>query len=130
LLVWRPDNNIQDIRNKLFPIKREKVASLKGPILPAKRKQRSLSSLVVETPRVDVKAGLKGKRTKATRRRTSYATSPDKNETMKVSPKPESQDQTIEKHTVQQSTKVVTTANKKQVNITYFHVHYCCVICF
>jgi hypothetical protein len=73
--------------------------------------------LVVETPRVEVKAGLTGKRTTATRRRTDpHTTSADKNGTMKLSTDPESQVQLLEKHTTLQSTKVVTAANKKQVN--------------
>ncbi|KAG2606416.1 hypothetical protein PVAP13_4NG173500 [Panicum virgatum] len=36
-----PDHNLQDIRNKLFPIKKRKVDSVKTPTtLPPKRKQR------------------------------------------------------------------------------------------
>ncbi|GJM96564.1 hypothetical protein PR202_ga13414 [Eleusine coracana subsp. coracana] len=113
----RPDHNLQDIRNKIFPIKREKVASSKGAtgVLPAKRKQRSLSSLVVDTPRVEIKAAITGRRTIATRRRTaSHVSSPDRNGVINLSNKSESQDQMIEKHTASQSTKVIATANKKQ----------------
>jgi E3 ubiquitin-protein ligase DRIP len=73
---------------------------------------------VVETPRLEVKAGLTGKITKATRRRTApHTTSADKNGTMKSSTNPESQVQSLEKHTTLQSTKVATAANKKQVNM-------------
>jgi len=40
-LFRRPDHNLQDIRIKLFPIKKRKVDSVKAPTtLPPKRKQR------------------------------------------------------------------------------------------
>ncbi|XP_062214639.1 E3 ubiquitin protein ligase DRIP2-like [Phragmites australis] len=113
----RPDHNLQDIRNKLFPIKRRKVGSPRDPTvtLPAKRKQRSLSSLVVDTPRVVIKTGLTGKRSKATRRTpASRATSPGNNGTMKLPTKSESLDQKTEKSSALQSAKVATAANKKQ----------------
>ncbi|TVU45102.1 hypothetical protein EJB05_04575, partial [Eragrostis curvula] len=106
----RPDHNLQDLRNKLFPIKRDSPK-------PAKRKQRSLASLVVDTPNVEIKAGLTGKRTKATRRRTApRATSPNKTETVKLPTKTESQDHKNEKQSAPQSPEVATTANKKQRN--------------
>ncbi|KAG2585414.1 hypothetical protein PVAP13_6KG388866 [Panicum virgatum] len=99
----RPDHNLQDIRNKVFPIKARNVDSPKAPItLPAKRKQRSLSSLVVDTPSVAKRTGLTGKRTKATRRAAaSDATSPV--ETRRR-----------QKTLAQQSSKAATAANKKQ----------------
>uniref|UniRef100_J3LSP7 RING-type domain-containing protein n=1 Tax=Oryza brachyantha TaxID=4533 RepID=J3LSP7_ORYBR len=48
----RPDHNVQDIRNRVFPLKVRKVDTHKASTLtlPLKRKQRSLSSLVVDTP--------------------------------------------------------------------------------
>ncbi|KAJ1293662.1 hypothetical protein BS78_01G086000 [Paspalum vaginatum] len=110
----RPDHNLQDIRNKVFPIKTRNVDSPKTKItLPAKRKQRSLSSLVVDTPSVAMRTGLTGKRTKATRRAAaSDATSPGNNGAMKLPTKSESRDQKTEKSSQSQSTKAATTANK------------------
>ncbi|XP_072146853.1 E3 ubiquitin protein ligase DRIP2 isoform X1 [Setaria viridis] len=112
----RPDHNLQDIRNKLFPIKKKKVDSLKAPTtLPAKRKQRSLSSLVVDTPSVEKWTGLTGKRTKAKRRAAaSRATSSSNNGTMKLPAKSEGRDQKTEKTSALQSTKVAKTAKKNE----------------
>ncbi|PUZ37095.1 hypothetical protein GQ55_9G090200 [Panicum hallii var. hallii] len=112
----RPDHNLQDIRNKLFPIKKRKVDSLKAPTtLPPKRKQRSLSSLAVDTPSVAMRTGLTGKRTKGTRRAAVFhATSPGNNGTMKSSTKSEGRDQKIEKSSAPQSTKVATPAKKTE----------------
>ncbi|KAG2694045.1 hypothetical protein I3760_08G123200 [Carya illinoinensis] len=67
----RPDHNLQDLRVKIFPLKRRKV---EGPVdtatsfLPVKRKERSLSSLVVGTPKGPMQIGLTGRRTKAARK--------------------------------------------------------------
>ncbi|KAL9233235.1 hypothetical protein vseg_008259 [Gypsophila vaccaria] len=64
----RPDHNLQDIRAKVFPFKRRKVEAPEvSPTIahPAKRKERSLSSLVVSTPRVSVQGGVTGRRTRA-----------------------------------------------------------------
>ncbi|KAK9735319.1 hypothetical protein RND81_04G198600 [Saponaria officinalis] len=64
----RPDHNLQDIRAKVFPFKRRKVEAPEiSPAIsqPAKRKERSLSSLVVSTPRVSVQGGVTGRRTRA-----------------------------------------------------------------
>jgi len=83
--------------------------------LPAKRKQRSLSSLVVDTPSVVKRTGLTGKRTKAKRRAAaSRATSPVNNGTIKLPTKSENRDQKTEKSSASQSTKVATTANKTE----------------
>ena len=105
-LVWRPDHNLQDIRNKVFPIKKINVDAPKAiTTLPAKRKQRSLSSLVVDTPSVVKRTGLTGKRTKAKRRAAaSRATSPVNNGTMKLPTKPKNRDQKTEKSSASQST--------------------------
>jgi len=43
--------------------------------LPAKRKERSLSSLVVNTPRVSVQTTMTGRRTKPTRKASSLRSS-------------------------------------------------------
>ncbi|XP_061338133.1 E3 ubiquitin protein ligase DRIP2-like [Gastrolobium bilobum] len=67
----RPDNSLQDLRNKIFPFKRRKVkapAVVPSVLLPARRKERSLSSLVVSTPRVSTKVTLTGRRTKPSRK--------------------------------------------------------------
>ncbi|KAK4785777.1 hypothetical protein SAY86_002466 [Trapa natans] len=69
----RPDHNLQDIRTKIFPLKR-KIEALK--ILPTappqpKKKERLLSSLVVSTPKVSMQTGTTGRRTKALARRAA-----------------------------------------------------------
>lgn len=63
---------MQDLRAKLFPLKRKKERApevVSSISLPAKRKERSISSLVVSTPRVSAQAGTTGKRTKAATRK-------------------------------------------------------------
>ncbi|EOY11048.1 PREDICTED: E3 ubiquitin protein ligase DRIP2 isoform X2 [Theobroma cacao] len=68
----RPDHNLQDIRAKVFPFKRRKIRApevMPSTSPPAKRKERSLSSLVVSTPKVPMQTGLTGRRTKATARK-------------------------------------------------------------
>lgn len=70
----RPDHCLQDLRARIFPFKRRRVeASDISPsiTLPVRRKERSLSSLVVNTPRVATQRGLTGRRTKAYTRRAS-----------------------------------------------------------
>ncbi|KAJ6847080.1 E3 ubiquitin protein ligase DRIP2-like isoform X1 [Iris pallida] len=71
----RPDHNLQDVRSKIFPLKRRKVNAPEVPsiTLPIRRKERSLSSLVVNTPRVATKTGLTGRRTKTAARRRASA---------------------------------------------------------
>ncbi|CAN8247510.1 unnamed protein product [Cochlearia groenlandica] len=66
----RPDHILQDLRAKLFPLKRSKERTpevVSSTTLPAtaRRKERSISSLVVSTPRVSAQAGTTGKRTKS-----------------------------------------------------------------
>ncbi|KAJ0260014.1 E3 ubiquitin protein ligase DRIP2 [Hirschfeldia incana] len=66
----RPDHILQDLRAKIFPLKRKRD---KAPeiTLPARRKERSISSLVVDTPRVvPAQTGTTtGKRTKSLMRK-------------------------------------------------------------
>ncbi|KAM0951785.1 putative transcription factor C2H2 family [Dioscorea sansibarensis] len=65
------DHNLQDLRAKIFPYKRVKVEApevLSSVSIPVKRKERSLSSLVVTTPRVGNQSGLTGRRTKTSRK--------------------------------------------------------------
>uniref|UniRef100_A0A804N4Z5 RING-type domain-containing protein n=1 Tax=Zea mays TaxID=4577 RepID=A0A804N4Z5_MAIZE len=69
----RADHNIQDVRSKFFPFKRKKVNAeeAESPImLPVKVKERSISSLVVNTPRV-TPAALTGRRTRAVTRKAA-----------------------------------------------------------
>ncbi|GAB4836009.1 hypothetical protein Ancab_000927 [Ancistrocladus abbreviatus] len=64
----RPDHSLQYTRAKIFPLKRRKVEALEAvpsSSPPAKRKERSLSSLVVSTPRVPIQTGVTGRRTRA-----------------------------------------------------------------
>ncbi|KAG6586312.1 E3 ubiquitin protein ligase DRIP2, partial [Cucurbita argyrosperma subsp. sororia] len=71
----RPDHNLQDIRAKIFPLKRRKITAPEvSPLatLPVKRKERSLSSLVVNTPKVPIQSsGLTGRRSKNVARKAS-----------------------------------------------------------
>ncbi|KAM1251062.1 hypothetical protein ACFX2J_033371 [Malus domestica] len=77
----RPDHNLQDIIAKIFPVKGKKVDTPEANVpeandpdvtpssLPVKRKERSLSSLVVSTPKVPLQSGLTGKRSRALSRK-------------------------------------------------------------
>ncbi|XAR61139.1 hypothetical protein NMG60_11034762 [Bertholletia excelsa] len=70
----RPDHNLQDVRGKIFPFKRRKMMAPEATpsvMLPARRKERSLSSLVVCTPRVSAQTALTGRRSKAIARKAS-----------------------------------------------------------
>ncbi|XP_044497961.1 E3 ubiquitin protein ligase DRIP2-like isoform X2 [Mangifera indica] len=70
----RADNNLQDIRAKIFPYRRRKVQApevMHSVSLPVKRKERSLSSLVVSTPKVPLQTGLTRKRTKGSARKAA-----------------------------------------------------------
>ncbi|RRT70835.1 hypothetical protein BHE74_00027674 [Ensete ventricosum] len=70
----RPDHNLQDLRAKIFPFKRRKVEAPENfPLLslPVRRKERSLSSLVVNTPRLATQTGLTGRQTRAVARRAA-----------------------------------------------------------
>ncbi|KAI3449722.1 hypothetical protein Pfo_006387 [Paulownia fortunei] len=74
----RLDHNLQDVRAKIFPYKRIKVKApevLSPVTLPAKRKERSLSSLVVSTPRVSTQSGMTGRRSKSIARKASRGSS-------------------------------------------------------
>lgn len=77
----RPDHNLQDVRSKIFPYKRRKVNNseiVQSIVLPVRRKERSLSSLVVNTPRMVTHTSLTGRRTKAAARKasTSHGSNP------------------------------------------------------
>ncbi|XP_075090003.1 E3 ubiquitin protein ligase DRIP2-like [Nicotiana tabacum] len=68
----RPDHNLEDVRAKIFPYKRRKVKApeiVPSITLPVRRKERSLSSLVVSTPRVSTQTGMTGKRSKSVARK-------------------------------------------------------------
>ncbi|CAL5193710.1 unnamed protein product [Lathyrus oleraceus] len=75
----RPDHTKQDVRAKIFPLKGRKVKEPEvvaaSVPLPAKRKERSLSSLVVNTPRVSAQSTMTGRRTKPTRKASSMRSS-------------------------------------------------------
>ncbi|KAI7750251.1 hypothetical protein M8C21_015960, partial [Ambrosia artemisiifolia] len=68
----RPDHSLQDVRWKIFPSKRRRVKApeaVPSVTLPLRRKERSLSSLVVCTPRVSPQTNLTGKRSKGPSRK-------------------------------------------------------------
>ncbi|XWS36378.1 hypothetical protein CRYUN_Cryun20dG0079900 [Craigia yunnanensis] len=69
----RPDHNLQDVRAKIFPLKRRKVRApeVVPPVtVPTRRKERSLSSLVVNAPKVSTQTTMTGRRTKAVARKS------------------------------------------------------------
>lgn len=69
--MCRPDHNLQDIRARVFPSKKRNTKALEASSsvrLPAKRKERCLSSLVVSAPKVSMQASLTGKRKTRTRK--------------------------------------------------------------
>jgi len=71
----RADHSLQDVRSKLFPFKRKKIKAeevASSIALPTKRKERSISSLVVNTPKVKT-TGLTGRRTRAVARKAAAA---------------------------------------------------------
>ncbi|CAD6213685.1 unnamed protein product [Miscanthus lutarioriparius] len=71
----RADHSLQDVRSKLFPFKRKKINAEEVPSsisLPTKVKERSISSLVVDTPKVKP-TGLTGRRTRAVARKAAAA---------------------------------------------------------
>lgn len=77
-LITRPDHNLQDMRAKIFPLKGRKAKAPEvapSVPLPARRKERSLSSLVVITPRVSAQATMTGRRTKPTRKASGLRSS-------------------------------------------------------
>ncbi|GAB2228873.1 hypothetical protein Drorol1_Dr00023006 [Drosera rotundifolia] len=69
----RPDHNLQDIRSKIFPMKKkvEALETMPSVSPPAKRKERSLSSLVVSAPRVALQTSVTGRRTRAGARKAA-----------------------------------------------------------
>lgn len=74
----RPDHNLQDVRAKIFPYKRRRVKApevMASITLPLRRKERSLSSLVVNTPRVSTQTTMTGKRSRVTSRKKSRGSS-------------------------------------------------------
>ncbi|URE01272.1 E3 ubiquitin protein ligase [Musa troglodytarum] len=81
----RADHNLQDLRAKIFPFKKTKAGApdpSPSITLPVRRKEISLSSLVVNTPRIAAQTGLTGRRRKAvgSRAATSHGRSPATNE--------------------------------------------------
>ncbi|KAG6497338.1 hypothetical protein ZIOFF_045237 [Zingiber officinale] len=73
IALVKADNNLQDIRETIFPSKRRKAElPEKAPttVSPVKIKERSLSSLVVNTPNVATQMSSTGRQIKAVTRRT------------------------------------------------------------
>ncbi|CAA7026390.1 unnamed protein product [Microthlaspi erraticum] len=65
----RSDYRLQDLRAKIFPLKRRKVNAPEIVSLPGRRKERSLSALGVSTPKVSEKSGTTRRRTKSVTRK-------------------------------------------------------------
>lgn len=82
---------------------------------PAKRKERSLSSLVVNTPRISIQAGVTGKRKRAGRKGSApRGASPATEEA------PKKEESSVEDHDGSSSPETLNKImqNKKQVNAT------------
>ncbi|XP_022854151.1 E3 ubiquitin protein ligase DRIP2-like [Olea europaea var. sylvestris] len=73
----RPDHKLQDVRAKIFSSKRKvNTPEVVTPVqLPAKRKERSLSSLAISAPRVSAHSGMTGRRSKSIARKASRSSS-------------------------------------------------------
>lgn len=72
-MIYRADHNLQDLRFKIFPSKRQNSnapEAVSSVPLPARRKERSLSSLVVTTPKLPAKSSPSGRRSKPGPRKT------------------------------------------------------------
>ncbi|KAE8723709.1 E3 ubiquitin protein ligase DRIP2 [Hibiscus syriacus] len=70
----RPDHALQDVRAKIFPLKRRKAKEpevLPPVTMPTRRKERSLSSLVVNAPKVSTQTTMTARRTKGFARKAS-----------------------------------------------------------
>ncbi|KQJ85968.1 E3 ubiquitin protein ligase DRIP2 [Brachypodium distachyon] len=69
----RADHNLQALRSKLIPVKGKKInAEVESPVTaPVKIKERSISSLVVDPPRLTT--SLTGRRTRAVTRKAAAA---------------------------------------------------------
>ncbi|KAI4329715.1 hypothetical protein MLD38_028068 [Melastoma candidum] len=100
----RPDHNLQDVRSRIFPVNGKKVDSPEDqtPVtLPSRRKEKSLSQLVVNAPTVLPSTALTGKRTKAVRKVHASPGSAEKpaarEESSEDCPEKSSSPETIEK---------------------------------
>lgn len=111
--ICRPDHNLQDLRAKIFPLRRRKVKAqgvMPSVSVPVRRKERSLSSLVVSTPRVSTQTGLTGRRTKAVARRAAAL----RGSTFSVDEPIKKEQEIVEEHTEKSSSSE--TINKKGQN--------------
>lgn len=73
LIFYRADHNLQDLRIKIFPSKRRNLDapdSVSSVPLPARRKEISLSSLAITTPKSPVKSSSSGRRSKLVPKKT------------------------------------------------------------
>ncbi|KAJ0791311.1 putative transcription factor C2H2 family [Helianthus annuus] len=107
----RADHNLQDVRAKIFPYKRRRVKAPEAAAsvtLPLRRKERSLSSLVVSTPRVSTQTTLTGKRSKVTSRKKSRGSS------FSVEKRPKKEDDSMED--CQESSSSPETSNRVKHN--------------
>lgn len=115
----RPDHNLQDVRAKIFPSKRRRVKApeVVPPVtLPLRRKERSLSSLVVSTPRVSPQTtALTGKRSKVPPRKKQRGSSFSVDKSVKK------EDESMEDHQDSSSSREISnkfTKNLRQNSLT------------
>ncbi|XP_044502799.1 E3 ubiquitin protein ligase DRIP2-like isoform X2 [Mangifera indica] len=73
-IAIKQDHSLQDVRAKIFPLKRRKVSTpeaVPSVSLPVRRKERSLSSLVVSAPRVSAQTTMTRRRTNTVARKAA-----------------------------------------------------------
>nr|XP_043609269.1 E3 ubiquitin protein ligase DRIP2-like [Erigeron canadensis] len=114
----RPDHNLQDVRAKIFPYKRRRVKApevMPSVTLPSRRKERSLSSLVVSTPRVSTQPTMTGKRSRVTSRKKSRGSSFSAEKSVK---KEDDSDEDCQESSSSQETSNRISHNSKQNSLT------------
>jgi len=131
----RADHSLQDVRSKLFPFKRKKIKAeevASSIALPTKRKERSISSLVVNTPKVKT-TGLTGRRTRAVARKAAAAAAASLHGLGPIIEDPVKKEfESCDSHS--HSSSLPANSNKapqprRQVNNTLLMIHISCISC-
>jgi E3 ubiquitin-protein ligase DRIP len=134
-MIFRADHSLQDVRSKLFPFKRKKINAEEVPSsisLPTKIKERSISSLVIDTPKVKP-TGLTGRRTRAVARKAAAAAAAALRELGPIIEDPVKKEiDSCDSHSHNSnlpanSSKAPQT--RRQVNDMLLMIHICCFLC-
>jgi len=134
-VIFRADHSLQDVRSKLFPFKRKKIKAeevASSIALPTKRKERSISSLVVNTPKVKT-TGLTGRRTRAVARKAAAAAAASLHGLGPIIEDPVKKEfESCDSHS--HSSSLPANSNKapqpkRQVNNTLLMIHISCISC-